>query len=96
MNKKAVLLPPNPITGKMTMAKFEPGDIAQFRAISRRLKLYELNPEEIDENVKGMLEGMFGCAVGGELFELLKMASDNDFIEYISENAMESVMKGNW
>lgn len=80
----------------MTMAKFEPGDIAQFRAISRRLKLYELNPEEIDENVKGMLEGMFGCAVGSELFELLKMASDNDFIEYISENAMESVMKENW
>lgn len=79
----------------MTMAKFEPGDIAQFRAISRRLKMYELIPEEIDEDVKGMLEGMFGSSVGNELFELLKMASDNDFIEYISENALESVIKGN-
>lgn len=78
----------------MTMAKFEPGDIAQFRAISRRLKMYELIPEEIDEDVKGMLEGMFGSSVGNELFELLKMASDNNFIEYISENALESVIKG--
>ncbi|AUG88121.1 hypothetical protein HOS53_gp039 [Klebsiella phage May] len=76
------------------MAKFEPGDIAQFRAISRRLKMYELIPEEIDEDVKGMLEGMFGSSVGNELFELLKMASDNNFIEYISENALESVIKG--
>lgn len=78
------------------MAKFEPGDIAQFRAISRRLKLYDLKSEEIDEDVKGMLEGMFGCTVGNELFELLKMASNNDFIEYISEHAMETVMKGNY
>lgn len=78
------------------MANFEPGDIAQFRAISRRLKLYELKPEEIDEDVQGMLEEMFGSSVGSELFELLKMAANNDFIEYISEHAMESVMKGNY
>ena len=39
---------------------------------------------------------MFGTSVGSELFELLKMAANNDFIEYISEHAMESVMKGNY
>ncbi|AFO10302.1 putative uncharacterised protein [Salmonella phage Vi01] len=71
----------------------EIGDIAQFRAISRRLKSYGLIIEEIDEDVQGVLEGMFGSTVGTELFELLKMAADNQFVEYISENAINGLNK---
>ncbi|AGF88505.1 hypothetical protein PJM36_0016 [Salmonella phage vB_SenM_UTK0005] len=71
----------------------EIGDIAQFRAISRRLKSCGLIIEEIDEDVQGVLEGMFGSTVGTELFELLKMAADNQFVEYISENAINGLNK---
>lgn len=71
----------------------EIGDIAQFRTISRRLKSYGLNIEEIDEDVQGVLEGMFGSTVGTELFELLKMAADNQFVEYISEHAIDGLNK---
>ncbi len=71
----------------------EIGDIVQFRAISRRLKSYGLVIEEIDEDVQGVLEGMFGSTVGTELFELLKMAADNQFVEYISEHAIDGLNK---
>ncbi|QPI14351.1 hypothetical protein GECvBGOT_gp016 [Salmonella phage GEC_vB_GOT] len=36
---------------------------------------------------------MFGSTVGTELFELLKMAADNQFVEYISENAINGLNK---
>lgn len=72
------------------MAK-EIGDVAQFRAISRRLKMYNFDIEEIDGDVLGMLEGMFGTSVGTELFELLKMSADSEFVEYISERAIHGL-----
>ena len=71
----------------------EIGDIANFRAISRRLKMLQLDPEEIDEDVQGVLEGMFGISVGTELTELLKIAADNKFVEMISEHAIDGLSK---
>ncbi|UGO46995.1 hypothetical protein CHUBBYTHOR_57 [Shigella phage ChubbyThor] len=69
----------------------EIGDVAQFRAISRRLKMSGFEKEEIDEDVLGVLEGMFGTSVGTELFELLKMAADNEFVEYATERAIHGI-----
>lgn len=71
----------------------EIGDIANFRAISRRLKMLQLAPEEIDEDVQGVLEGMFGTSVGTELTELLKIAADNKFVEMISGHAIDGLPK---
>lgn len=72
------------------MAK-EIGDIAQFRAISRRLKAYGFLLEELDEDFEDVVYGLFGSTVGKELMELFKMAADNEFVEYMAEKAIDGL-----
>lgn len=74
------------------MAK-EIGDIANFRAISRRLKAYDFLLEELDEDFEDVVFGLYGPSVGKELLELFRLAADNEFVEYVAEKAIDGLNK---
>lgn len=67
------------------------GDVAHFRAISRRLKMYGFDPEQLDEEFQGMLEGMFGSGAGKELYDMLLVVTNPEFVEIVAETAIDSI-----